>query len=199
MALKNEREYRSISMTDFRAVGNKKGDYIVEGYASKFNTYCLFDDGELKIYERIEPTAFEGTDFTDCVFNLNHTGRVYARTKNGTVQPDVDKVGLHTVIDLSKTTNSREAYEDIDCGLYDQMSFAFVVDDEEYDQRSHTRIIRHIAKVYDVSAVSVPANPATSISARDWLNGAIDAEKQAERLERERKKKQLLIMLEVQK
>jgi phage head maturation protease len=77
-------------------------------------------------------------------------------------------------------------FADIEAGNYPQMSFAFTVADEHYDKATHTRIIDSIAKVYDVSAVSFPANPTTelSVATRDYFNGVIEAEK-AERLERE--------------
>jgi len=68
------------------------------------------------------------------------------------------------------------------------MSFAFTVEEDEYDRKTHTRKIHRIGKVYDVSAVSTPANPTTDIavvSARDYFNGVIEME-QAERLEEQR-------------
>jgi hypothetical protein len=77
-------------------------------------------------------------------------------------------------------------YEEIKAGMYDQMSFAFIVDDEEYDSKTHTRTIKRIGKVFDVSAVSFPANPGTDISVatRARFDGFIEEEK-AERLARE--------------
>lgn len=191
--VKADREYRSADIKEFRADDEK---YIVEGYATTWEAYLLYEDGETKIYEQVDSKAFEGTDFSDCVFNYNHEGRVYARTRNNTLHLAIDEHGLKVTADLSSTTASREMYEEIKSGLIDQMSFAFVVDDEEWDQRNHTRTIKHIRKVYDVSAVSLPANPTTEISARSWCDGVIAAEK-AERLERENKRKQLLLMLEV--
>jgi phage head maturation protease len=83
------------------------------------------------------------------------------------------------------------------------MSFAFTVADDEYDRKTHTRIIHRVAKVFDISPVSFPANPNTSlsVSTRDYFNGVIEAER-AERLEaekRERQKQRIRIMTEVQK
>jgi phage head maturation protease len=79
-------------------------------------------------------------------------------------------------------------YEEIETGMYDQMSFAFVVKEDSYDRETHTRTIRQIAKMYDVSAVSFPANPGTDIgvATRSYFDGVIEAER-AERLEREAK------------
>lgn len=71
--------------------------------------------------------------------------------------------------------------------------------EDSYDRQTHTRRILKIRKVYDVSAVSFPANPSTDISARSWLDGVIEAEK-AERLAAqaaERRKQRLRVYLEV--
>jgi phage head maturation protease len=67
------------------------------------------------------------------------------------------------------------------------MSFSFVVDDDEYEEETHTRVIKSIKKLYDISAVAFPANPGTNIglSMRDYFDGAIERA-QAERLAAER-------------
>ena len=72
------------------------------------------------------------------------------------------------------------------------MSWAFTVAEEEYDKETRTRIIKRIKKVYDVSAVSIPANDGTIISARSFINGVIEKEQQ-ELLERRKRKIKLLI------
>jgi len=188
MAIKSDREYRNLG--EFRATAEAEGnDYIVDGYASTFDEYLLFEDNGEKFYERLEPTAFDNADMSDVVFLLDHTGRVYARTKNGALAIDVDDHGLHTRTDLSLTDAAKEVYEDIRVGNYTQMSFAFVVDKDRIDKREGggmTRVIERIGKVYDVSAVSFPANPSTDIgvSARSLFDGAI-AEREAERLRAE--------------
>lgn len=88
-------------------------------------------------------------------------------------------------------------YEDIETGNYQQMSFSFVVAEDHFDKDTKTRVIDRIKKVYDISAVSFPANPGTEIgiSYRDYFNGVIEAEK-AERLEAEKRKLQLRLKLE---
>ena len=90
-------------------------------------------------------------------------------------------------------------HEDIAAGLVTKMSWAFVVQEDSYDRATHTRRILKIKKVYDVSAVSAPANPSTNISARSWIDGVIETEK-AERLAAqaaERKRQRLKLYLEV--
>ena len=75
----------------------------------------------------------------------------------------------------------RDLLEDIRGGYIDKMSFAFVVaeDGEEYDQATHTRTITRIKKLYDVSAVDIPAYDTTSISARDFFSEEYEKEKRA--------------------
>lgn len=184
MPIRDNREYRNTGAF------NASGDYIVEGYASTFEPYEMYEMDGVKYYERIEPTAFDEADMTDVVFLRDHTGRVLARTKNDTVELSTDEHGLHQCTNLGLTEASREMHEDIAVGNYTQMSFSFVVAEDHYDRETRTRVIDRIAKVYDISAVSFPANPGTDIgiSMRDYFNGVIEAER-AERLEAEKRAK----------
>lgn len=178
----SNREFRNIPLEQFELRAEGDETMNVRGYASTFEPYMLWEDGDSKFMERIEPTAFEGCDMSDVVFRKDHQGTVYARTSNGALKLDVDKHGLLTDTDLSRTASAREMYEEIKAGMYTQMSFAFVVDDDEVirDKENHTytRIIKHIAKLYDVSPVSFPANPGTDIYARSLFDGVIEEEKQ---------------------
>ena len=195
----NNREYRSMEMRTAPQIGS----HWVEGYASTFEPYVLFRDEETGIdySEQIMPDAFDGADLSDVVFRVDHEGAVYARTSAGTLKLNTDEHGLGMRADLSKTQRARDIYEDIEAGNYPKMSFAFVVAEDHFDRATHTRIIDRIAKVFDVSPVSFPANPTTelSVSTRDYFNGVIEVEK-AERLEREKReiqKKKLKLLLEV--
>ena len=117
MPLKNDREYRAFNIE--KRAKNEGGDepsYLVEGYASTFEEYTLYEGTDAIYRERIEPTAFDESDMSDVVFLLDHTGRVYARTKNDTVKLSVDEKGLYTRTDLSKTAAARGVYEDIEAG-----------------------------------------------------------------------------------
>lgn len=198
-----DREYREMELRlPFESQAEEKR-YTVEGYASTFEPYVLFEQDGVKYSERIEPTAFDDADMADVVFRIDHEGAVYARTSAGTVDLWVDEHGLGQRTDLSKTQRAREIFSEIEAGNYPKMSFAFRVadDGDEYDKETHTRIIKRIAKVFDVSPVSFPANPTTelSVSTRDYFNGVIETEK-AERLEREKReiqKKKIKILLEM--
>ena len=187
----SNREYRNMELRVMEPEKEEEEEYRVEGYASTFEAYKMFEAEGVDYFERIEPTAFDGADMSDAVLRVDHTGPVYARTSAGTVEIWVDEHGLGTRADLSKTQRARELFADIKAGNYPKMSFAFVVSEDHYDRETHTRVIDRIAKVFDVSPVSFPANPTTelNVSARDYFNGVIEAEK-AERLECERREAQ---------
>ena len=187
--MKNDREYRNMPF-EIRQDGDTPS-FLVEGYASTFEAYKLIEiDGE-DYNERIEPTAFDDADMSDVVFRVDHEGPVYARASAGTVKLDIDEHGLHQVSDLSQTQRARDLFEDIAAGNYPQMSFAFTVGEEHYDAETRTRVIDRIAKVYDVSPVTWPANPTTELHARDYFEGVIEAEKaaEAERLQAEEERR----------
>jgi hypothetical protein len=180
MPIKSDREYRSL--VSFQAQENEP--YTVRGYASTFEPYVLLSFDGVDYSERIDSRAFDNADMSDVIMQYNHEGRVFARQSNGTLELSIDAHGLAVKADLSSTAGSRDLFEEIRTGLTTKMSFAFTVDSDHYEAETHTRVIDRIAKVYDVSAVSIPANPGTDISARSYFDGVIEAER-AERLERE--------------
>lgn len=192
MAIRENREYRSIPM-EIRMEQREDGEssFLVEGYASTFEPYVMFEDEGIQYKEQIDPKAFEECDMSDVIFVRDHAGTVFARTKNGTLELSIDEHGLFTRTDLSKTASAREMYEEIKAGMYSQMSFAFTVREDSYDRETHTRTISKINKLFDVSAVSFPANPGTDISAttRSFFDGVIEMER-AERLAHEQELKE---------
>lgn len=193
MAIKNDREYRNFNGFALKRAEGEES-FIVEGYASTFESYVLMDFEGEEWREQIMPEAFNEADMTDVVFLRDHAGQVFARTKNSTIAILPDERGLFTRTNLSSTSASRGMYEDIEAGLYSQMSFAFTVDKQHFEEklaedgkRIITRFIDSIKKVYDISAVAFPANPTTDIgiSTRSIFDGAIE-ELRAERLEEQR-------------
>ena len=186
--MNDNREYRSIDLLPIEA----ESEYKVKGYASTFDPYVLFSQDGVDYSERIEPTAFDEADLSDVVFRVDHIGRVYARSSAGTFEVWHDEHGLGTTADLSKTQAARELFADIEAGNYPKMSFAFTVAEDHFDRATHTRVIDRIAKVFDVSPVSFPANPNTelSVSTRSYFDGVIEAER-AERLAREERERQI--------
>ena len=182
MPVKKEREYRALAAPLSAVAAAKRIDteYYVEGYATTFDKpYLLyeFEDGT-KYYERVDAHALDGADMSDVIMQYDHEGRVFARQSNKTLILVPDHKGLLVAADLGKTDLARGLYQDIDAGMITKMSWAFTVLQDSYDRATHTRTILKIKKVYDVSAVSIPANGDTEISARNFARRSYGAEKQ---------------------
>ena len=171
----SKREYRNMTF-EVREDGAEPS-FLVEGYASTFEPYKLMEIDGLDYNERIDEHAFDETDMTDVVYRIDHEGKVFARSSAGTITLDIDEHGLHQVTDLSKTKAGREHFEEIKAGLYPQMSFAFTVAEDHYDDETRTRVVDKVAKIYDISSVAFPANDTTELHIRDYFNGVIEAEK----------------------
>ena len=188
--MNDKREYRSFDLNIEKRAEGEQPSFLVEGYASTYKPYVLFSEDGVDYSEVIDRHAFDNADFSDCVFRVDHEGQVFARVSNKTVKIDIDDHGLHHVTDLSKTAKARSLYEDIEAGIYPQMSFAFTVREDAYDYETHTRTILSIDKVYDIAPVTWPANPDTEldVKTRDYFNGVIEAEK-AERLDAEKRQR----------
>jgi len=201
--MKDDREYRSMELRIAQSEEGAEPSFFVEGYASTYEPYTLITRDGIDYKEQILPTAFDNADLTDVVFRVDHVGRVYARSSAGTCEVWPDEHGLAQRTNLGITQKARELFADIAAGNYPSMSFAFKVAEggDHYDSATHTRVIERIAKVFDVSPVSFPANPGTElcVSTRDYFNGVIEME-QAERLEKEKREKQkqkIKLLLEV--
>lgn len=206
MPVKNDREYRDLQL-EVRKADEAEQDHeermVVEGYASTFNEpYTLYQGDDFLFQEVVDQNAFANTDMTDVIMQYNHEGRVFARTSNNTLTITPDDKGLFISADLGGTELGRELYEEIRGGYTDKMSFGFTVDGEEETRSENpdgnmtiTRRITSVRKLYDVSAVSIPANDATSISVRNLSDGVIEKVR-AERLEAEQKelRKQRIIL-----
>ena len=158
-------------------------DYYCEGFATTFNDpYVMWEYEGIQYKEQVDRHAFDGADLSDVIMQYDHSGAVYARNKMGgnrtpTLLLEPQERGFFVAADLSRSEGAKRLYDEITAGLIYQMSWAFVVDKDDYDRSTHTRTILRVKKVYDVSAVSIPANPNTDISARSWLDGLIEAEK----------------------
>ncbi len=186
----NERQYRNMAqpLSVVKRAGSEKrfdSDFYTEGYASTFNDpYVLWTDpwDGTEYKEIVRDDAFNQTVMDDVIMQFDHRGRVFARMSNRTLIVEPDKHGLFTAADLKSTETTRSLYEDIDAGLITKMSWAFTIAEQEYDRSEHTYIIKKVGRIYDVSAVSLPADPNTDISARNLLDGEIErARKEFER------------------
>lgn len=181
---------------------------FVEGYATTFeDPYVLWQEpdwtdsrGDVQkgwtYREVMHEGCMEGADTSDVIFLYDHEGRVYARNRNDTLYIEPQLHGLYIAADLSRTTLAGEMYEDIKAGMVDKMSWAFTVAEEDVEEDAANKVttfhVRRIKKVFDVSAVSRPADPNTEISARRAIDGAIEERRlreaqRAERVERMRR------------
>lgn len=200
--VKSEREYRNMTM-QIREAGEGEEDQkkVVTGYASTFEEpYKLFGGEGWELWEVVDRSAFDETDMSDVIMQYDHKGRVFARTRNNTLNVEPDDKGLFISADLGGTEIGRELYEEIAGGYTDRMSFGFTVTGEAEDKEQndagiwiYTRRITKVGKLYDVSAVSIPANDGTSIAADavtrsiDDLRDGVIERIRAERLEEERR------------
>ena len=194
--IEDGREYRTMVMER----NPDDQEYFVRGYATTFSQpYHLYtnEKGE-EIREMVDPDAFVGTDMSDVIMQYDHEGRVFARLSNGTLMLDTDEHGLLVRAYLGGTEIGRNLYEEIKGGYTNKMSFGFTVKASKTvrDGDGYLRTIKSIGKLYDVSAVSLPANDYTEISARSHCEGVI-AEIEAERLQAEEEARKLAEQKEI--
>ena len=177
----DKREYRKIDAALMETRTAEDGAKIVEGYATTFDQpYELWRDKDMTVNEQVDRNAFAETDMTDVIMQYDHEGRVFARIANGTLELESDEHGLKIRANLGGTEIGRQLFEEIQGGYTNKMSFGFTVTGEEKkttrDADGHITVLRTITKIgklYDVSAVSLPANDATEISARNIGDGLI--------------------------
>ena len=193
-------QYRDMSMR----AADIADRMVVEGYATTFNDpYVLYEDDEMRIMEQVDAGAFVGADMRDVIMQYDHRGHVFARIRNNTLDVRTDDKGLFISADLGGTEIGRQLYTEIKGGYTDKMSFAFTVTDENVDRRTEgtkriiTRTITKIGKLYDVSAVSVPANDGTTISARSFCDGIIQKEHEESMLRAAEERTRKLIALKL--
>lgn len=180
----NERELRFSEFV--KPDVNTDDKQEVTGYALLFdNITILFEENGVQYKEVIARGALDNADISDVPFKYNHSENVMimARTRNNTLKLSIDEKGLFICADLAKTSVGRDMYQLIARGDIDKMSFAFTVIEDSYDILTHTRTILKIGKLYDVSAVDLPAYEDTSINVRSYFNEKIQKQ-EIERLKK---------------
>ncbi len=194
--IREGRVFRTCQNLECRKTNDENEEsYIVEGYASTFNDpYVMGENDTIRVLEQVDSKAFEKCDMKDVIFQYDHMGHVYARLSNKTLKVSTDEHGLKVWADLGGTEEGRKLYDEINKGYTTQMSFCFIVRGDTESKRQgadgkteYIRTITDISKLYDVSAVSIPANDGTEISARSLVDGVIGKYEQleAERLQNE--------------
>jgi HK97 family phage prohead protease len=171
---KEQNEFRAFEMAEFRAE-QEDNRPVIEGHAAVYNKKTNIGD---YFYEVIERGAFDGCDFDDVLFCINHetrkipVARSRRNNKNSTMQLSTDNEGLFVKAypDIENNSESRSLYHSIQRGDIDGMSFIFRVAEERWEDLDKPMPTRHILKfkkVFEVSAVTMPAYRDTNISARD--------------------------------
>lgn len=159
------KEVRKLDM-QFRAEDTEDGKMEIKGYAVVFNQPETYSYTEV-----ISDKALDEADMSDVVLRYNHNDSfmVLARTRNKSLNLEVDEKGLMIDATLQDDiTDHRNIYNAIKSGLIDKQSFAFVVEEDEYDYDTDTRTITKIGKLFDVSVVDQPFYNGTDVSvARD--------------------------------
>ena len=170
-------ERRTFTVRNIETREADDGAMRLSGYAAVFNDSSV----PLPFSERIAPGAFRKTlsETPDVRLLINHEGLPLARTKNGTLELSEDEVGLRFDADLPDTSEARDLYTLIQRGDVDQMSFAFRVIRQKWNSDRTERTLTEVSLADgDVSVVTYPAYPTTTVEAREHLANAIQAVKE---------------------
>ena len=165
-------ERRTFTVRNIETREAEDGTMRMAGYAAVFNEPSL----PLPFIERIAPGAFSKTlkETPDVRLLANHEGLPMARTKNGTMRLYEDETGLYFEAELANTQEARDLYTLVARGDVDQMSFAFRVIRQKYNEDRSERLLTEVSLADgDVSIVTYPAYTATSVEAREALKKAI--------------------------
>jgi HK97 family phage prohead protease len=170
-------ERRTFTVQDVEARQTEDGTMRLRGYAAVFNDASV----PLPFKETIAPGAFRKTlsETPDVRLLINHEGLPLARTKNGTLTLTEDERGLFMDAEIADTNEGRDLYKLVERGDVDQMSFAFRVIRQKWNDDRSVRTLTEVSLADgDVSVVTYPAYPTTSVEAREALRSAIAAIKE---------------------
>ncbi len=169
---KAERRYftGALSFLEKEENGAKAQDEnVISGYAAVFNKDSEDFGGWI---ERISPGAFTQCMNDDCVALFNHSMNLVLGRNKVNVTLEEDGVGLKYTVKLLDTSLSNDIRALVKGGVINKSSFAFTVEEEQFTKGDptkgvpHVRTITKIERLYDVSPVTMPAYPDTSVAAR---------------------------------
>lgn len=185
-----DREIR-MATKNFRAVESEDGKMLVEGYAIVFDSPATW----FGFTETISRDALKECDMSDVPLKYNHEDShlILARTRNKSLQLEVDDVGLKICAELIDTSANVDIYKSIKAGLLDKMSFEFTIpeDGEVWDLNTNTRTITKIDRLWDVSVVDTPFYDSSSIYARA-LSSLDNEKKKLDNLKEQNEKRQII-------
>ena len=159
----NNKEHRLLNV-NLRSVDDSEEKMILEGYAVVFDSPAT----HWGMTEVIDKHALDECDMSDVCMKYNHddTHTILARTRNKSLELKIDEKGLFIHAELIDTQANKDIYKMVKAGLLDKQSFAFTTTDEEWNEKTQTRTVLKIDKLYDVSVVDVPFYGDTTILAR---------------------------------
>lgn len=156
-----------------------EGSRMITGRAVVFNS----DSGNMGFIERIMPEAItqDVIDNSDILALFNHNrDAILARSTNGqgTLALERDDEGLTFLFEAPNTSLGNDILELVKRGDLNGCSFCFTMPNEKgaekwYKDKETNQLRRDIYKIdrlYDISIVSVPAYPETSVAARNKLD-----------------------------
>lgn len=189
-----KKQTRQLELRDLVTAENDNS-MTVSGHACVFESPTVLWSYEgIDYKEVISRGAFDSCDMSKCCLKYNHSDSVpiMARVRGGSLKLEVDNIGLKFDAKLFDTSVARDVYSLVKGGGLDKCSFAFTVAEEEYDKATHTRTIKKIDKLFDVSIVDIPAYDDTDVSARDYFKSE---DEKIRTLEREEQRKRALLKL----
>lgn len=143
--------------------GNK-----LSGYGAVFGQYA--DMG--RYLERLQPTAFDkvlSDPASDVRSFWNHDSTMLlGRQSSGTLRLSTDSHGLAFELDLPNTSYANDVRELAARGDLTGMSFGFIPGEEQWGTVGNRELRTHVsvAKLIEVSPVSLPAYPGTTVQLR---------------------------------
>ena len=197
---KEQAQSRALTLFSSEQAQRIESDHYVDGYAALYEPYVLYYDYQNNpVYERFEQGCFDECDMSDIIMQYDHEGKVLARNSNGSLVVEADSTGLFFAADLSRTEAARNLYDEVKAGMVTKMSWRFRCGNYYFDKDTRTIVHLTVKKIYDVSAVSIPANDDTEINARAWADGEIAqvARREAELDERRRRLRLKILLQEV--
>ncbi|AZA17278.1 MAG: major head protein (endogenous virus) [Lactobacillus phage ViSo-2018a] len=191
--MKNNEEQRVLELRSENFEFNDN-DLTVSGYVNKAGDISKVigrpdSNGQLQFfYETIDPQAFVDSinnrpDGKPIDLYADHDPqKLLATTDNGSLELNVDDVGLHMRAHIVNTNDGRDAYELIKSGIMGKMSFGFRVKHASMDYsyaNAHKYPLRKVDSLdlMEVSAVRFPAYLDTNIEARNTQEVFAELEK----------------------
>ncbi|MFB5574715.1 phage major capsid protein [Bacillus cereus] len=173
----NQIELRNVRLDGVKQ--NADGSLFVSGYVNETGTWSQVLGRNTKFIEQIMPGAFkralERAENIDFLYNhdkekilASTEASTETSTKNGKLMLREDERGLYMEATISKTSWGKDAYQLIQDGIIQKMSFGFRALKDKVTKGTngiYERVV-HELELLEVSAVRKPAYVQSSIQAR---------------------------------